>query len=411
MPGIAVSPALAALSFLPTTGSFPDAPLQWLFGLGMLWLLYVYLGYPLLLRVSSWLGRIHPRTRGDYFPSVSVLIAARNEEKDIGWKIRETLAWDYPPQRLEVLVASDASEDRTDEIVRGIDDPRLNLVRMERRGGKNRALNRLAEIAQGEILFFTDANSHIAPDCLRRMVRYFADPRVGCVTGDSYSASTEIDSAVGRGTRAYLRHETQVKSLESQLGSVLVCDGAIFCIRRALFTPLAPELANDMELPLRIGAAGYWVLYEPGAQVGEKDTSSPWEEFSRRRRIAAQGVLGMWKLRSTLLSLRGWQFLSHKFLRWTTLVPLVLIFVSSVGLVADPFFRFLLGAQLVGYGLAGAGWLVALAGRDAGRLLSVPFFMLLGVTATFTGVVESCLGRRFAVWEIPALSRGREQGT
>jgi cellulose synthase/poly-beta-1,6-N-acetylglucosamine synthase-like glycosyltransferase len=248
-----------------------------LFWIGMVWVLYVYLGYPLILAVLARVGRrIHPVIKDDFLPGVSVLISARNEEKDIGWKMDETLGCDYPRDRLELLVASDASEDRTDEIVRGITDPRLKLVRMEQRSGKGVALNRLAQLAQGELLFFTDANAHIPAHCLRRMARYFADARVGCVTGMT-SAQPDADLAIGSGDRLYLGYETTISHLESQLGSVLVCDGAIFCIRRSLFQPLSPELANDLELPVRIGHAGYWVLHEPTAQVFEKETSSPRE--------------------------------------------------------------------------------------------------------------------------------------
>src|SRR6516225_8440165 len=114
-----------------------------LFWIGVGWLVYVYVGYPLILAVLARIGRrIHPVIKDDYLPSVSVLVSARNEEKDIGWKVAETLAWDYPRDRLEVLVASDASDDRTDEILQGIKDPRLKLVRMEKRSGKGVALNR-----------------------------------------------------------------------------------------------------------------------------------------------------------------------------------------------------------------------------------------------------------------------------
>jgi cellulose synthase/poly-beta-1,6-N-acetylglucosamine synthase-like glycosyltransferase len=279
---------------------------------------------------------------------------------------------------------------------------------MEGRGGKGAALNRLAQLAQGELLFFTDANAHIGADCLKRLARHFADERVGCVTGMT-SAEPHADLAIGSGDRLYLGYETMISHLESQLGSVLVSDGAIFCIRRSLFQPLSPELANDLELPMRIGHAGYWVLHESTAKVIEKETSSPREEFARRRRICAQGILAMWKLRRTLRGLRGWQFVSHKFLRWLTLIPLALLLVSSAPLGGGPVFRLLLSLQLLFYLLALAGLLLTLAGKRANRVVSGLLFILLGSAGALAGVVDACLGRRFAVWEIPALSRGREQ--
>ena len=381
-----------------------------LFLIGILWIGYVYAAYPLILALLARVGRVHPVMQDDFLPTVSVLISARNEEKDIGWKVTETLTWDYPKDRLELLVASDACEDRTEEILQAIKDPRLKLARMERRSGKGVALNRLAQLAEGELLFFTDANAHIPAHCLKRMVRHFADERVGCVTGMT-SSQPDADLAIESGDRLYLGYETTISHLESQVGSVLVCDGAIFCIRRSLFKPVFPELANDLELPMRIGAAGYWVLYEPAARVLEKETSSPQEEFARRRRICGQGLLAMWKFRRTLRGLRGWQFVSHKFLRWLTVVPLVFLLISSAALAGRPFFALVLTLELVFYAFALVGWALALKGGKAGQAFSVPFFVMLGSVGAFVGVVDTCRGRRFAVWEVPTLSRGREERT
>lgn len=349
---------------------------------------------------------VSPRIDENFLPTVSVLISARNEEKDIGWKVQETLDWSYPSDRLQVLVASDASEDRTDEILRRIRDSRLVFARMEKRSGKNVALNRLAQLAQGELLFFTDANSHIAPHCLRKIVRHFADPRVGCVTGETHLVPEVEHSVIEGGAGAYGGYESAIKRLESAMGSVLACDGAIFAIRRSLFAPLVPELANDLELPLKIGAAGYWVRHEPEAVVLERDTSSPWESFAQRRRISAQGAMAMWRLRSTLAGRRGWQFISRKFLRWLTLIPLSLLVVSSAVLARNPVFGAFLGLQLIFYAAASAGLLLAISGRSAGRLVSVPLYVLLGGASTLVGVIDACRGRGFAVWEIPTLSRG-----
>jgi cellulose synthase/poly-beta-1,6-N-acetylglucosamine synthase-like glycosyltransferase len=375
---------------------------------GILWLAYVYAGYPILLAVVSPFRRVYPERKEDYAPAVSVLISARDEEMDIGWKVAETLAWDYPG-RLEVLVASDASTDRTDEILAQIEDPRLKWIRIEKRGGKGKALNELAKLATGELFFFTDANAHVEPQSLERMVRHFADPRVGCVTGDSWPISDRDEQVMDGGAGVYWGVESLVKALESSIGSVLVCDGAIFCMRKSLYVPVNAELANDLESPLHVGHAGFWILHEPGARVFEHETSSPKEEFARRRRIAAQGALGMWRLRHTLRGLRGWQFFSHKFLRWLTPVPLAMILLGSLGLAANRFFGLLVGVQLVFYAIAAAGWAFARSGRGMGRLLSVPFYVLLCSFGTLVGFVDACRGRRFNVWEIPTMSRGRAE--
>lgn len=371
------------------------------------WLVYVYAGYLAILTLLSLRRRVRPLVSERCEPSVSVLIAARNEEKDIGWKVAETLGWDYPPEKLDILVASDASDDSTDEIVKSMSGPRVTLVRMEGRGGKVRALNRLAELARGEILFFTDANAHIGWRALRLMVRHFADDRVGCVTGASRPIKERDNPAVSSGASVYWGYESALKRLENRIGSVLVCDGAIFCIRAQLFHRLDPHLANDLETPMRIGAAGCWITQEPAALVFERDTTSPLEEFRRRRRMCAQGMLAMMTMPEMLRGLRGWQFFSHKFLRWTSFVPMLMVLVSSAALARNSFFfALLLGLQVIFYGLAAVGLAKAVADRPVARLIAVPFYVVLGVVGALVGVVDSLQGRRFDVWEIPSLSRG-----
>ena len=310
---------------------------------------------------------------------------------------------------MKILVASDASEDRTDEIVQSIRDPRLLFVRMPQRSGKIVALNHLAAMAQGDVLFFTDANTSIGPLCAQKMVRHFADPKVGCVTGWEGGGSDENRSLTVAGL-ASLGYEASLNALESRLGSVLICDGSIFCIRACLYRHLHADLANDLELPLWIGSQGYALLYESAARSTEDATSSPGEEFERRRRICAQGLLGLWTLKNLLGGMRAWQFFSRKFLRWLTLVPLVMILLSTLFLRSNPYFRFLLVAEMVFYALAAIGWLFAARDRKGGRVFSMPFYFLLLSSAALVGVIEACFGRRFSVWDIASLSRGHEQG-
>lgn len=380
-----------------------------IFCFGVLWIAYVYAGYPALLAMIGIFRLVLPKGREGYLPAVSVLIAARNEEKDIGWKVRETLAWDYPSDRLEVLVASDASEDGTDEVVRSIKDSRVKLIRMLTRAGKNRALNDLARSASGEFLFFTDANAHISSDSLQRMIRHFADPKVGCVTGStSTAADLEQERAIGKGAGVYWSYESLLQHLESKIGSVLVCDGAIFCLRASLFQPLMPEIANDLQTPADVASAGYWVIYEPKARAVEVDTSCPREELERRRRICGQGALGMLRMATKVHWLWRWQFLSHKLLRWLTLVPMLMIFAASIALIRNPIFLAVGAIQVIFYLLALMGWALTRAKRRTPSYLSVPFYIVLGVAGALLGVIDTALGRRFAVWEIPALSRGQE---
>lgn len=379
-----------------------------LLGLGVAWLGYVYAGYPLALWVIGFWRRFEPELQDGYSPRVSILISARNEEKDILWKVHETLAWNYPADRLELLVASDASEDATDEILRSIRDPRLRYLRLENRVGKNEALNRLSQLATGELLLFSDANSHIGRYCLQSIARNFADPRVGAVTGTEHTQSEDGERAVSSGTRAYLDYEFTVSRLESRVGSVIVCDGSLFAIRRSLFQQLQPDLANDLELPLHIGAKGYKLLCEPNAWALERAMRSPQEEFNRKRRICGQGALGFWRLRSCMRGFRAWQFLSRKVLRWLSLVPMGLILLATIALWERQFFKILLGLQIAFYTFALAGFLSSRMRIKGSTLLTAPFYFVLVNCAAITGVLQACTGRRFAVWEVAVLSRGQE---
>ncbi len=381
---------------------------QIVFWTGVAWLAYVYAGYPLCLWLIGRWRTFTPASGADYAPKVSVLMSARNEEKDIAWKVAETLGWNYPTDRLELIVASDASEDRTDDILKSIKDPRLKYVRMESRVGKNEALNRISQMATGDLLFFTDANSHIGGDCLRNMARHFGDSRVGCVTGMEKTLRDGEDQAVATGTQKYLEYEFLIINLESRLGSVLVCDGSIFCIRRELYVPLEPDLANDLELPLHIGSKGYAVLCEPSARSLEKATQSAREEFNRKRRICAQGMLGFWRLRHSIRGLRRWQFISRKLLRWLIPIPLAALLISNAFLVARPFFLVCLLLQCSAYVLALFGMIRESRGRRVQGFLAIPYYYLLVHVAAILGVFETTFGKRFAVWDVAAQSRGRE---
>ena len=377
-----------------------------LFGTGVGWILYCYIGYPIILLILSGFRPKHVVRDAAHTPTVSVLIAARNEEQDIGWKIAETLAWDYPGDRLEVIVVSDASTDRTDDIVRECGDSRVRLVRLKQRGGKQRGLNRIVPEAKGEILFFTDANAHIGPVCLRRMVRHFSDQKVGCVTGVTRPILTEESAAIGSGASVFLSFEGALNSLESRIGSVMVCDGAIFCIRKPLFVSLTPTIANDLELPMRVYHSGYSNVFEPEGVVVERDTSSLTEEFARRRRISAQGMVGMWELRHTMFGLRGWQFASHKIMRYLTLLPLILMFAGALVAPRTPFWNTLLVLQAIAYCLAAGVALLTMRGYAVGKLLSVPFYVLFGCIGAVVGIVDWASGKRYDIWETAMLSRG-----
>lgn len=230
------------------------------------------------------------------------------------------------------------------------------------------------------------------------------------MTGVDRTMPEEVESAIGAGEKGYWSYESWLQRLESKLGSTLICFGAVFCIRRFLFGRLQPDLANDLELPVRIGGAGFAVVFEPRAWASERATHSPREEFNRRRRICGQGALGLWRLRKCLRGVRAWQFLSRKALRWAACIPLLLLLASSIALASKPLFEALLIAQGAFYAAALVGYMLARSGLRGSGILAFPFYFVLVNVAAFTGLVEACLGRRYHIWEVASLTRGASVG-
>ena len=201
---------------------------------------YAYIGYPCLLAV---LASVRPRKieLAPIQPVVTVIIAAFNEEKDIGRKLEMVLALDYPPERRQIVVASDGSTDRTHEIVESFAARGIELVVLPKQAGKTAAQNLAVMQARGDILVFTDATTSIAPNAIRKLVEPFADARVGC-TGAQLEYESAAGTAIGRGGGLYWRYEKLIKELESRANSLIGVSGCLYAVRRKLYTPIAPDL-------------------------------------------------------------------------------------------------------------------------------------------------------------------------
>jgi cellulose synthase/poly-beta-1,6-N-acetylglucosamine synthase-like glycosyltransferase len=364
-------------------------------------LLYVYIVYPALLTL---LARFRARvvTRKKITPFVTLIISAYNEERTIEKKLRNTVALDYPKEQLEVLVVSDASTDKTDEIVGGFAEQGVRLLRQTRRQGKTAGLNAAVRAARGDALVFSDANILYRTDAIRGLVQSFADPSVGCVTGDSRYDEDEVSQAHAQES-AYWGYERFIRAMESRLGSTVGGDGAIFAIRRGLYTPLADDAINDLMTPLQIVLGGHRAVFEPEA-VGFEPTAGDFRgEFRRKRRIVNRSWHAVMSVPQVLsiprMGLFAWQVWSHKVLRWLAL-PLVLlgalgcIFAAPLGLV------YRLGA----WGFA-ASVALALIGavipEGAGRWARLPhttlYFYLVNVAALL-GIISAMAGRVETFW-------------
>ena len=291
--------------------------------------IYPYLIYPLLAGI---IGRLRNRTvlqRDGYLPTVTVITAAFNEAAHIEGTVRNKLTQDYPADKLDMIVVSDASDDGTDEIVSRLarEDVRVRLVRQEPRQGKTSGLNLAIRNASGEIIVFADANSIYRPDAVRMLVRNFADPAVGYVTGRMLYVNPD-NSLVGDGCTAYMRLENRLRVAETRIGSVVGVDGGIDAVRRALYRPMRPDQLPDFVLPLSVVQQGARVIYEAGAVLTEETLTSEAAEHRMRVRVALRALWALWDMRVLLNPFRyglfSWQLLSHKVLRYLSFVPLAL---------------------------------------------------------------------------------------
>jgi biofilm PGA synthesis N-glycosyltransferase PgaC len=372
---------------------------QFVFWSGVSVVLYCYFGYPLILAFANKLKRGRgPARQSDASPTVCLLISAFNEEKVLRKKIENSLSLDYPREKLTILVASDGSTDRTVSIAEDYEDLGVRLFHRPVRSGKSAVLNEALKTVRSEIVVFTDANAMFAEESLKQLIARFDDPKVGCVVGKLRYVDGRATS-VSKGEGLYWRYEGLLSVLESALGSVLVANGSIFAIRRELHPDLYPEVANDFQTPIEIGALGHAVVYEPEAVAFEQSTMLWQEEFERKVRIIVRGLAGFWKLRRKIRGFRRWQFFSHKLLRWAIGPLMLVVFVSNVALArGSAFYTVILAAQLLVYVAALNGWQMRKT-RKPHPLFSLPFYFTMVNLAAVVAIAKFVSGKRQRVWE------------
>lgn len=362
---------------------------------------YIYIGYPVALWLLSHIRRRAVR-REMIAPSVTLIISAFNEARSIGAKLDNSLALDYPEDLLHVLVVSDASTDETDAIVRKYAGKQVSLLRMQERWGKTAGLNAAMLSVRSEIVVFSDANILYQNDTIRSLVRNFADPTVGCVTGNSCYSDAQ-SSAAHEQESTYWEYERFIRTLESRIGSTVGGDGAIFAIRRELYKPLPPEAINDLVIPLQIVAKGYRAVFEPYAIGYEPSAGNFTSEFRRKRRIVNRSWRGVLSVPEVLdprrTGLFAWQVWSHKVLRWLVL-PLILMIGIGCFIVSSQSLVYQVGA--VGFVAsllaAGVGALVYECSGPLARLAQGAFYFYLVNTAAIFGIAMALMGRVETVW-------------
>jgi len=357
-----------------------------LFWASLALIVYVYLGYPLLIYAWSRTKRqsgSQPKLGPDELPSVTLIIPAYNEERWIRRKIENALETDYPRERMEVLVASDGSADATAEIAKTFEWLGVKVLAFPGRLGKQEMLNRLVPKATGEIVVMTDANALLERSAVRRLISLFADPQIGCVTGKRICVP-QAQSAPSVGEGLYWRYESWIKNSESRVHSCLGAHGQLYAVRRSVF-PHVEKVGEDFYIPMKIIAAtALRVVYESAAMAWIPAAANLRIEFERKARAHVSFLLTLPMLKELLLPWRTpvwWQYISHHVLRMLVPPAMVALLISSAALAAgSDFYLFAAAAQAGFYGLAGIGALLARFGLRP-KPFYVPFYFVFANAA------------------------------
>ncbi|NOT28704.1 MAG: glycosyltransferase family 2 protein [Acidobacteria bacterium] len=358
---------------------------------------YVYIGYPAVLALLRAVIR-KPIVKAATEPRVCLLIAANDEEAVIDAKLRNSLAVDYPHERFEIVVASDGSIDDTNAMVKRF-APRVRLLELSPRRGKIAAINEAMRSITAEIVIFSDANTFLDPQAVRELVQNFADPRVGAASGDVSLVGDR--AALARSEDLYYLYERWVQQAESEIGSMIGADGALYAIRRELFVPPGNDtILDDMAIPMAVVRAGRRVVFEPTARGYEQGSETAAEEFARKSRVVA-GAIQFLARRDSWIGMRSVQaifsLVSHKGLRWLSPAFLTGAFVASL-LLADvaPVYAAAATAQGLVFGLGLFGCWRPL--RRLGIIALAHYFCLVQLAAC-VGFVRGVSGAQSVLWQ------------
>lgn len=364
-------------------------------------LAYTYVGYPLLVYAASLIFS-KPVKKAAIEPSVTVLITAYNEQSAIRAKIENTLRIDYPKDKLEILVASDGSTDRTDDIVREFAGEGVRLVRKEGRVGKTETQNAAVEQASGEIVLFSDATTAYLPDVLRNVIPSFADDTVGCVAGRLVYVD-DASTNVGKGAQSYWGYETFIKMAESRACSLIGASGCLYAVRKDAYEPLYPEACSDFLICTSVFRRGLRSVFEPLAVCTEQTNRDAGHELRMRVRVISQTFTDLWRNRDMMNPFRSGFFavelISHKLLRYAVPFVLLVAYAACAVLAAQsPFYVLIFALQTGFYVSALLGWLIERSGRKS-SLLAMPLYFTLANLASVLAFYKFLKGEKYARWE------------
>lgn len=374
----------------------------WIFALLSL-VVYTYLGYPLIILAIS---KVYQRRRiidAQFLPSVTWVVPSYNEEDIIAAKLKNLLQLDYPKHLLEIIIITDGSSDRTPNIARGFDG--IKVLHEDRRGGKSAAENRAMKFANGEIVVFNDANTIVSENALRDMVKHYADPIVGGVSGAKGIIVQKGDAAESKGEGLYWRYESAIKKADSKVNSLMGAAGELVSFRKSLILDLPEDtILDDFMQSFNMIKQGKVMVYEPSAKAEEVSSATVEEELKRKIRIAAGG----WQSMSRLLFMlnifkrpvQTWMYVSHRALRWSiTAFALPVLFVLNGWSIirGDVLLQLLFCGQILFYAIA-AGAHIKRHRSLPGPVLAIYYFVIMNY-AVIAGFIRFIKGSQKGAWE------------
>ncbi|MHB1922366.1 MAG: glycosyltransferase family 2 protein [Chitinophagaceae bacterium] len=384
-------------------------PVRVLFWVSIFIVFYNYIGYPIILFFLVKIKRVFKKDSNfpakDY-PEVTLIIAAYNEEYFILNKIQNCLELDYPVEKLSITFITDGSTDHTPEIIKRF--PKFKLLHEEKRSGKISAINRAMKSVQTPYVIFCDANTILSKNAIKKIVSHYGDPHVGGVAGEKKIITSAQDKAVGTGEGLYWRYESFLKKLDSELYSVVGAAGELYSIRTNLFEPVANHvILDDLIISWRVNQKGFRIVYEPEACAMEKPSSSIQEEKKRKIRIAAGGFQSLLIMKGIFNIFKypvlSFQFISHRFLRWTiSPLCLVIILISNILIIIrnpnDLIYVFFFLGQFLFYVAALFGWYFSNQ-KIRLKVFYLPYYFLFMNQTVYLGFFRFLFGGQTVIWE------------
>jgi len=371
-------------------------------------LFYCYIGYGILLFLYNNIRVLLVKERkpvADEWPSLTLVIAAYNEEAIIENKIRNTLALDYPAEKMQVLFVTDGSADASVEHIKKY--PGIQLLHQPHRRGKYAAIKRAMKYVQSPFVVFSDANTMLNTECLKKMMVHYQDNKIGAVAGEKKILRNNYESVVGEAEGIYWQYESFMKKMDAEFNTIVGAAGELFSIRTDLFREMGDDvILDDFIISMQVCLQGYKVEYEPDAFATESPSASLQEEEKRKARISAGAYQSIGLLKECLNIIRhpllSFQFISRRLLRWVFCpLALILLLASNIFLVAEysnSLFSGLLLAQTVFYAFALFGWIFVKSGKRAG-LFTIPFYFVFMNYCLVKGFFRFVLGRQTVLWE------------